>query len=386
MAGKSNNQPAARNDDLAPAPSASNFSRLPSVPVPTNQRHMPNIPASAYLGVDPLFKLRRFKINFPRRLDAVLQSIYYDPKNPAGYGSPVVLKQAAEKVLKDKSVTLDLVKKWLKLDRRSLFQQVRQKFKRRPIIVPRRFHQYQADLMDMSLYRSHQKGSTAESDQVLVIIDCFSRYAQATPIGRKTAEATLAGFREILGTKMPFPKKLQTDEGVEFYNRLCQDYFQFHDIIHFSTFQEMKAPIVERFIRTLRNKLFKYSIAENTMEYKHILPDLIHAYNSSGHRSLAGYAPKEINDRNERIVRHIQYGTHLAQKMPIPLFKKGDVVRAAIISHSLKKRKKKFHDELFFIDEVLFTKPITYKIRALSTKQLVAGSYYESQLQKLPGY
>lgn len=337
---------------------------------------------------DPLFSFRKYKSSFPADISRLLASVYFDPTKLGSYGSTEQLYRNAVELYPDAGISDQLVRDWLSINRtRALTKRRKRKFFRRKTIVSGIGKQYQADLMDMALYRSHAKGSSADSDQVLVVIDCFSRKAAAVPILSKHGESVVAGFRLIFESRMlPVPQKIQTDEGGEFFNKVCDRFFKSLNIIHFAAYQEMKAPIVERFIRTLRDKLRRYSIGENTTQYKEVLPFFVANYNRSPHRSLAGFAPVDVNKDNEGFVFAIQYAAHLAAAIPSPKLAVGDVVRAAIISpKSLKKSRKTFHDELFVVSYVKPTNPPTYLISTVKDNTPVLGAYYEEQLQKLPG-
>jgi len=70
--------------------------------------------------------------------------------------------------------------------------------------------------------------------------------------------------------------------------------------------EDIKAAVVEHFNRTLKTKMFRYFTHENTRRYLNVLPDLIHSYNNTHHRSI-GMAPVEVNVDNEDVVRNRLY-------------------------------------------------------------------------------
>ena len=84
-------------------------------------------------------------------------------------------------------------------------------------------------------------------------------------------------------------KRLNTDEGREFYNENVKKLLTSKDITLYSvSSREIKAAIAERFIRILEGKLFRYMTHQNTKKYIHILPDIIKSYNLTQHRGLGG--------------------------------------------------------------------------------------------------
>ena len=89
-----------------------------------------------------------------------------------------------------------------------------------------------------------------------------------------------------LFSRIENPKLLQTDHGSEFINKTTQNLLKSLDIEWFETFNETKAQIVERFNRTLKDRMYKYFTANDTKRWIDILPDLVHNYNSSYHSSI----------------------------------------------------------------------------------------------------
>ncbi len=395
--------------------------RLRRLPRETARQKFVNVrkPSKA---LDNFFQLERHEeSSIPFAAQQVLKDIYYDVKNPAGFSSPRKLFLASRKIVP--YLTQQEVRRWLASQRTyGLTKAVYRNFRRRKVIVRGLAYQYQADLLDMAgrnpegtkkrkkVKRSEEaeespgmkvggrqtetedesyeegegkENDTWKSDFILTVIDCFSRFAQAVPLKSKKASDVLKGL-QIAFEKMGIPKKMQTDDGKEFYNKQVSAYFRSMGIIHFSTDQELKAQIVERFNRTLREKINRYKTANMTELYHHALPDMIFAYNSSVHSALGTYAPKDVTFRNESIIRQIQYGPYLAENKPLkPKFKIGDVVRVVRMRKGLKKVKTTFKSELFVITDVLYTDPITYHVQTKEGGVAVWGSYYEAQLQKV---
>ena len=68
----------------------------------------------------------------------------------------------------------------------------------------------------------------------------------------------------------------------------------------YSTFNEDKAVIVERFIRALKNKLCKHMTAINKDVYYDVLDDVVNEYNNTKHNTIK-MKPKDVKDDNNRI-------------------------------------------------------------------------------------
>merc|ERR1712002_251379 len=94
---------------------------------------------------------------------------------------------------------------------------------------------------------------------------------------------------------------MQTDKGSEFTNRIVQAFLKKKTIDFFVTENETKASIVERFNRTLKEKMWKYFTHRNTVKYMPVLQKLVTSYNNSYHRSIKT-KPALVNKSNEGIV------------------------------------------------------------------------------------
>ena len=61
------------------------------------------------------------------------------------------------------------------------------------------------------------------------------------------------------------PNKIWVDQGSEFYNNSFKDFMKINNIEMYSTYNERKSVVAERFIRTLKNKIFKHMTAISKM-------------------------------------------------------------------------------------------------------------------------
>ncbi|RLU15422.1 hypothetical protein DMN91_012416 [Ooceraea biroi] len=92
---------------------------------------------------------------------------------------------------------------------------------------------------------------------ILTVIDVLSKYAWAVPLKSKGGSEVAATIAGIIRESKRCPKNLQTDQGKEFYNTNVQRLMRKHNINHYSTYSVLKASIVERFNRTLKNNMWK---------------------------------------------------------------------------------------------------------------------------------
>ena len=75
----------------------------------------------------------------------------------------------------------------------------------------------------------------------------------------------------------------------------------------YSTFNEGKAVVIERFNRTLKNKMYKYFTANDTYKYVDILPDLINEYNNHKHSTIKMTLTEASMKYNEKIIQNDVY-------------------------------------------------------------------------------
>ena len=149
------------------------------------------------------------------------------------------------------------------------------RFERRRVYSPTTDHQWQTDLVDMQQFSRQNKGY----NYILTVIDIFSKYAFAEPIKHKTGQDVAEAFSKVFQDRNPI--LCQSDSGLEYKNRIVQDLFKKYGIKWFSTENETKAQIVERFNRTLKGKMYKFFAANNTKLWVDVLTELIKNYNNS---------------------------------------------------------------------------------------------------------
>ena len=167
------------------------------------------------------------------------------------------------------------------------------------------------------------------------------------------------------------------DKGKEFYNKDVKELIKLY-----STENEEKSSVVERWIRTMKEKMWKYFTDNNTNVYVDILRDLVEDYNNTKHSSIKMTPVEASKKKNELEVWRNLYPNHLDIININPKFSIGDKVR-------ISKKKKTFEkgyttrwtEEIFTIVEVKHTLPIMYKIADLNGEE-IQGTFYEPELQK----
>lgn len=314
--------------------------------------------------------------------EEILKNIYYNPSNPASFGSVTKLYSAAK--LEYPQISISQVKDWLSGENTyTLHRQARRIFSREKILVSYPNEQFQADLVDMQQFSRYNNGYK----YILTCIDCFSKFSFAVPIKNKQSISVKKAFEKIFAIRKP--DSLQTDRGKEFLNKIVLDYFKNLEINFFTTKNtQFKCAIVERFNRTLKSKMFKYFSSKGTRKYIDVLDNLIDAYNNSFHRSIK-IEPVNVNDTNKDIIFKNIYGyetmrQYLATKTKTPRLKKGDTVR---IKYELTPMDKGYYpnwtDVLYKVDNSIkgINKPM-YKLKSVDNV-ILNRNYYPEEIQKV---
>ena len=137
-------------------------------------------------------------------------------------------------------------------------------------------------LADMQLLSKFYKGFRF----LLCVIDIFSKYAWVVPLKDKKGISIVNAFQIKLKESKRNPNKIWVDKGIEFYNISFKKWLKDNDIEMYSTNNEGKSVIAERFIRTLKNKIYKYVTSVSKNVYIDKLDDIVKKYNNTYHRSI----------------------------------------------------------------------------------------------------
>ena len=120
---------------------------------------------------------------------------------------------------------------------------------------------------------------------LLCAIDLFSKYVWVVPLKDKRRITIVNAFQKII-SKGRKPNKIWVDQGGEFYNNLFKRFLKINNIEMYSTYNEGKSVVAERFIRTLKNKIFKHITAISKNVYFDVLDDIVNKYNNTVHKTI----------------------------------------------------------------------------------------------------
>ena len=143
----------------------------------------------------------------------------------------------------------------------------------------------------------------------------------------------------------------------------------------YSTHNEGKSVVVERFIRTIKNKIYKYMTSISKNVYIDKLDDIVHIYNNKKHRTITikpidvkdnAYIDfsKEVNDNDSKF----KVGDHVRISKYKNIFAKGYIPN--------------WSEETFVIKKIKNIVPWTYVINDLNGDE-ITGIFYEKELQKI---
>lgn len=226
-----------------------------------------------------------------------------------------------------------------------------------------------ADLVDMQAFAKDNKGFK----YLLTIIDIFSKFGWIVPLKNKTGQSVSEALQKVFKNRKP--KKLWVDKGKEFYNK---DVKKLIDL--YSTENEEKSSVVERWNRTIKERMWKYFTANATRKYIDIIDRIVDKYNNTKHSSIK-MTPKNASKKlNENKVWLNLYPDHVDKK--ISKFNVGDNVRITKKKGFFEKGyTTRWTQEVFKISQVQHTNPPTYKIEDLNGEE-IKGTFYEPELQK----
>ena len=160
-----------------------------------------------------------------------------------------------------------------------LHKPIIRKLKKRKVYSAFKDNIWGADLADMQLLNRYNKGMRF----LLCVIDIFSKYAWVVPLKDKKGISIVKAFQSILKQSNRKPNKIWIDKGSEFYNAYFKKWLRDNDIVMYSTHNEGKSLVAERFIGTLKSKIYKYMTSISKNVYIDKLDDIVDEYNNTYH-------------------------------------------------------------------------------------------------------
>ena len=138
------------------------------------------------------------------------------------------------------------------------------------------------ELADMQSLSRKNKGIR----YLLCAIDLYSKYAFVISLENKKGISVTNGFNKLIKQSNRKPNKIWVDQGGEFYNNVLKKWLPDNNIIKYSTYNEGKSVVAERFIRILKSKLYKHMTAIGKNVYYDVLDDVVNEYNNTKHSTI----------------------------------------------------------------------------------------------------
>ena len=247
-----------------------------------------------------------------------------------------------------------------------LHKPVINKFNKRKVYSPFKDNIWGLDLADMQSLSRKTKGIK----YLLCAIDLYSKYAFVIPLKDKKVISIVNAFNKIIKESKRKPNKIWVDQGGEFYNNVFKKWLSDNDIITYSTYNEGKSVVAEKFIRTLKNKLYKHMTTTGKNVYYDVLDDVVNKYNNTKHSTIKMKPIDVQNNKRVYIDEHNEKDSR---------FKVGDRVRISKFKNiSAKGYTPNWSTEIFIVDKINDTVPYTYNLKDLNDEEII-GSFYDRE-------
>ena len=178
-----------------------------------------------------------------------------------------------------------------------LHKPIIKKFYKRKVYSQFKDNIWGVDLADMQSLSRKNKGIK----YLLCTIDLYCKYAFVITLKDKKGISIVNVFNKIIKQSNRKPNEIWVDQGGEFYNSVLQKWLSDNDIFMFSTYNEGKSVVAERFIRTLKNKLYKHMTATGKNVYYDVLDDVVNKYDNTKHSTIKMKSIDVKDGNNKRV-------------------------------------------------------------------------------------
>ena len=196
---------------------------------------------------------------------------------------------------------------------------------------------------------------------LLCVVDVYSKYALILPLKDKKIITVTKAFKEILDEYRRKPNKIWVYNRSEFFNRSMKSWLQDNNMEMYSTHNEEKSVVAERFIRTLKENLQMYDFNNEECVFDK-LADTANKYSNTYHRVIEMKPLKsttyiDFNKENNKEDPKLKVHDHLKMWKYKNIFAKGSCPN--------------WSEEIFMIKKVKNTVPWTYFISGLNGEEIV---------------
>lgn len=313
-----------------------------------------------------------------------MESIYTDITNPASLSGVKRLHDA----VKNQGITNTAVKSFLEGEKSYTLHKVgRKRFRRRKYFTSAPGIVISADTAYMLQYTKSNDGCK----YLIVFIDMYSRFLTVFPAKSLSTKDIIPILESFFTNSIHSYRKFYSDEGVEFCSKSAHKVYTRFGVGWYTTYsKEIKSGIVERVIKTLKNKISKYITLNNSERYIDVLDTIVETYNKTPHQGLSMRTPLDV---------HMMHNTRDLLRLSKILYKSKPSARPSSFSSELPEGKavrlqsakisqnpfaKSYFiqntEEIFEISAVNRDhSPTTYNIRDLEGNE-VKGVFYREEL------
>jgi hypothetical protein len=257
-------------------------------------------------------------------------------------------------------------------------------FKRLKTIAAGFMSDVQVDLADFQKISDQNNGF----NYILVGADVLSRRIFAAPVKSKASGHMKTAFRKLFKQMPVIPRRIFSDQGKEFIAGDVKEMLDKVYKIDQNVAQEpaVKAAVAERFVRTLKSRLYRYFTQNSTKRWVEVLPKLVVAINNTKSRAT-GMKPIDVDFYNAQDLRSRIYGQNTIAPGRSKI-EEGDTVRVGKMRTAFTKSYLPNYTDLTYkVDRKVpkakrwFNEPDTFHLKSEEGKA-VTGKFYASELSR----
>jgi len=263
-----------------------------------------------------------------------------------------------------------------------LHKPIIKKFERRKVIATEPVEIWTCDLCEMPNYDDYK--------YILTNLDVYTKYGWAIPLQNKKGPTVANAFENIITSSKRTPKFVWSDEGKEFLGKDFKAIMNKYNAEQYNTQSEIKSSVIERWNRTLKEKMERkmteLKLLEKPANWVDVLSDIVQEYNRKVHSTIKMSPVDAIKAENRKKLdenwdRHLYKNTNNNIDFNLK-FEVGDIVRLyKYKTHFEKGYKSNWTVELFRIKRINYTIPITYIIEDKKGEE-IKGCVYAEQMLK----
>lgn len=302
-----------------------------------------------------------------------LKANYLNPSSPISYSGLNNIYRHYNGIL-----SYEVIKEFLGSVESYTLHREYKNLKRNPNFSHFRRFQFQADLIDI---RNLAQWNDSVN-YILSVIDTYSRKAWIEPVRKKTSQEVLSAFKKILERAADPPLTLAADKGSEMRNKHFINFCRVRKINFFHNHTSVHLPFVERFNRTIQNKIYKHLSEFETKRYIDRLNEFETSYNGSFHRAV-GMAPEEADmpQNHEKVAIELsRYYSSVTKENP--KYEINQLVRLALQKTAFHRGyKEQSNYEVFNIYKIStkMPKPLYY-LETYNKKEKLEGGFYGHEI------